>query len=201
MLSKTDFLVLSVRPKIAELAFAAFKRPLHPELYTIHESRRIQRSKYEARIDITNCGHVITFNAAGGTICEVATSAHQPLPRQRCLLSAPLKGSRREHAVCPSGIGYETHFQLESVAPELFCLMQQQLGKGPTEGLLHQFDSSRRIGMAALSYINIETRQRSMLIQAIHTFPDDYAIVKVESVFTAPKSPVPSPPVSAGCSD
>lgn len=197
----TDSLVLSVRPKIAELAFAAFKRPLHPELYTIHESRRIQRSKYEARIDITSCGHVITFNTAGGTICEVATSAHQPLPRQRCLLSGPLKGSRREQAVCPSGIAYRTHFQLEPVDPQLFVLMQQQLGKGPTEGLLHRFGASQRMGLGALSYIHVETRQCSMLIQAIHTFPDDYAIVKVESVFTSPSTPVAAPHVPAGCGD
>jgi hypothetical protein len=27
-----------------------------------------------------------------------------------------------------------------------------------------------------------------MLIQAIHTFPDDYAILKVESLFTLPSA-------------
>lgn len=193
--------MLSVRPKVAELAFHAFKRTLHPELYTIHESRRIQRSNYQARIDITNCGHVITFNAGGGTVCEVATSAHQPLPQRRCLLSKPLKGSRTEQAVCPYGIGYKTHFQLEPVEPELFFMVQQQLGKGPTEGLLHHFDSSRRMELGALSYINIETRQQSMLIQAIHTFPDDYAIVKVESVFTSPQAPVPLSAKPAGVFD
>ncbi len=37
------------------------------------------------------------------------------------------------------------------------------------------------MALGALSYISVETRQSSMLVQAIHTFPDDYAIVKVES--------------------
>ena len=73
-----------------------FSRSLHPELYTIHKSRRVERGDYEAQIDITNCGHVITWKAAGMIICEVATSAHQPLPKRRCLLSKPLKGSRSE---------------------------------------------------------------------------------------------------------
>jgi len=27
-----------------------------------------------------------------------------------------------------------------------------------------------------------------MMVQAIHTFPDDYAIVKVESVFSLPEA-------------
>ena len=71
------------------------------------------------------------------TICEVATSAHQPLPKRRCLLAKSLKGSRTERAQCRDGIEYRTKFQLESVEPDLFWMVQQQLGEGPTEGLLH----------------------------------------------------------------
>lgn len=184
-------LVLSVRPKVAELAFHVFSRSLHPELYTVHKSRHIQRGEYEATIDITNCGHVISWQTKGKgsgpktTICEVATSAHQPLPKRRCLLTRALKGSRTESASCREVV-YRTHFQLEPVDPTMFRMVQKQLGNSPTEGLLHNFDASGRMALGALSYISIETRQRSMLIQAIHTFPDDYAIVKVESLFSLP---------------
>lgn len=178
--------MLSVRPKVAELAFHVFSRSLHPELYTIHKSRRIERSHYEAQIDITNCGHVITWSSGGLILCEVATSAHQPLPKRRCLLSKPLKGSRTERATCRGGVSYRTHFQLEPVEPELFQMVQKQLCQGPTAGLLHTFDASGRMALGALSYVNIETRRKSMLVQVIHTFPDDYAIVKVESLFSLP---------------
>ena len=186
--------MLSVRPKVAELAFHVFSRSLHPELYTVHKTRRVERNHYQARIDITNCGHVITWmsnedNTGGGlTVCEVATSAHQPVPKRRCLLTKPLKGSRTERVKCRGGIGYRTHFQLEPVEPDLFWMVHQQLGDAPTEGLLHTFDASGRMAMGALSYINVETREKSMLVQAIHTFPDDYAIVKVESLFSLPGS-------------
>ncbi|MEM9643558.1 MAG: DUF2617 family protein [Planctomycetota bacterium] len=178
--------MLSVRPKVAELAFHVFSRSLHPELYVVHQSRRIERSKYEARIDITNCGHVVTWKCDGGIITEVATSARQPLPKRRCLLSKPLKGSRTETAECHGGVSYRTHFQLESVDPDMFWMVQKQLGSGPTEGLMHRFDSSGRMAFGALSYVNIELRLGSMMVQAIHTFPDDYAIVKVESLFSLP---------------
>jgi hypothetical protein len=186
--------VLSVRPKVAELAFHVFSRSLHPELYTIHQSRVIERVEYQARIDITNCGHVVTWNVPSqnsdqinkpvATICEVATSALQPLPKRRLLLSKSLKGSRTERVNCRTGVCYRTHFQLEPVGPDLFWMVGQQLSKGATEGLLHQFDASGRMALGALSYISVETRRKSMLIQAIHTFPDDYAIVKVESLFS-----------------
>jgi hypothetical protein len=51
---------------------------------------------------------------------------------------------------------------------------------------LHTFDSSGRVSLGAISYINLETRNRSLLIQAFHTFPDDNAIVKSQSVFRLP---------------
>ncbi|MDF1842602.1 MAG: DUF2617 family protein [Rubripirellula sp.] len=178
--------MLSVRPKVAELAFHLFSRSLHPELYTIHKSRRIERGNYEARVEITNCGHVITWTSGGMTLSEVASSAHQPLPKRRCLIAEPLKGSRTERAKCRDEIGYRTHFQLEPVDPEMFRMVQKQLEHGPTAGLLHNFDASGRMALGALSYVNVETRHRSMLVQAIHTFPDDYAIVKVESLFSLP---------------
>jgi hypothetical protein len=37
-----------------------------------------------------------------------------------------------------------------------------------------------------LSFINLESRDRSLKVQAFHTFPDDYAIVKSQSVFSLP---------------
>ena len=42
--------------------------------------------------------------------------------------------------------------------------------------MLHRFDSSGRMALGALSYLNVETRNRSLLVQAFHTFPDDYEL-------------------------
>lgn len=176
--------MLSVRPKIAELAFHVFSRTLHPELVDVLRSRSVERDSFQAKIDITNCGHVITFTSARGTICEVASSARQPLPTRRCLIHQPLRGSRTERASGQGGVHYKTHFQLETVDPDVFWMVGRQLGKQPTEGLMHTFDSSGRMALGALSYVNVETRLRSMMVQAIHTFPDDCAIVKIESLYS-----------------
>jgi hypothetical protein len=69
----------------------------------------------------------------------------------------------------------------------VFWTFQQELAlDGERKGMLHRFDSSGRMALGALSYINVETRNRSLLIQAFHTFPDDYAIVKSQSLFEIP---------------
>lgn len=179
--------MLSVRPKVAELVFQLYGRSLHPELFEVYSRRQVQRGEYEATIDITSAGHVVTWRYHGLTLTEVAASAHHPLPQKRRLVSYRLKGERNDRVECRGGATYQMNFQLEPVAPEVFWTFQQELAlDGERQGMLHTFNSSGRMALGAISYINVETRNRSMLVQAFHTFPDDYAIVKSQSLFEIP---------------
>lgn len=179
--------MLTVRPKVAELVFQVYGRPLHPELFEVFHSRKIKRGNYEAKIDITSAGHVVTWRYAGLTLTEVATSAHHPLPQRRRLISCRLKGERSDRLECRGGVVYQVDFQLEPVEPEVFWVFQEELAQdGQRQGMLHKFDSSGRMALGALSYINVESRNHRLLIQAFHTFPDDYAIVKSQSLFQTP---------------
>jgi hypothetical protein len=179
--------VLTARPKVNELLFQLYGRALHPELFQVHESRTVRRGEYEAKIDITSAGHVVTWRYHGLTLTEVAAGSTQPLPQKRRLLSAKLRGLRNERIACRGGAVYQVSFQLEPVDPEVFWTFQQELSlDGRRQGMLHTFASSGRLAVGALSYVNVETRSRCLLVQAFHTFPDDYAIVKSQSLFEVP---------------
>ncbi len=179
--------MLSVRPKVAELAFQLYGRALHPELFKVFRSCHIDRGIHGARLDITSAGHVITWRYKGLTLTEVAAAANHPLPKRRRLINYRLRGERSDRVECRGGVVYQTSFQLETATPEMFWTLQQELAhEGERQGLLHQFDSSGRMALGALSYIHVETRARNMLVQAFHTFPDDYAVVRSQSVFELP---------------
>lgn len=179
--------MLTVRPRVTELAFQLYGRSLHPELFRTYSTRVIEREDYSATVSITSAGHVITCQVGGLTLTEVAASAQHPLPRRRRLIDYPLDGERTERVECRGGVTYEVSFQLEPVKPEVFWTFQEELnGDTAPEGLLYNFDSSGRMALGALSYIYAQTRKRKLLVQAIHTFPDDYAIVKSQSVFKLP---------------
>ncbi len=180
--------MLTLRPKVAELTFQLYGRPLHPELFQVFQSRSIERGGYHAKIEITNTGHVVTWRQGSVTLTEVAAAAHSPLPKRRRLLYHRLRGERSEQVHCRSGITYDVSFQLETLDPEIFWDFQQELAQdGECRGLLHSFDSNQRVAMGSVSYINVETRDRSMLVQAFHTFPADSAIVKSQSLFRLPE--------------
>jgi len=175
--------VLFVRPKVAELTFRLYGRSLHPELFEILKSHTIEQKHYSVQLHITSAGHLVSWKSRGVTLTEVAASVQHPLPKQRQMLSYPLRGSRSDRIVCRGGVRYQTSFELEPVSPSLFWTIQQQLSDDSGTGLLYRFGSSGRMAMGAVSYIYTETRARRLFVQAIHTFPDDCAIVKSESVF------------------
>jgi hypothetical protein len=180
--------VLSVRPKIAELVFQLYGRSLHPELFEIYESRTITRGNYQAHVQITSAGHLVTWQYEGITLTEIATAAHHPLPKKRRLMSHRLKGDRTDQLECRGGIKYEVAFSLEPANSERFINYQKELSLQATrQGLLHQFDSSGRWETGALSYINVESRDKVFRVQAFHTFPDDCAVLKIQSSFQLPK--------------
>jgi hypothetical protein len=169
------------------LAFQLFGRALHPELFATYQTREIERGGYSAKHQITSAGHLITWRYQGITLTEVAASAQHPLPQRRRLLSYKLKGERQDRVDCRGGVRYQFNFALEPVAPEIFWTFQHELAQdGERQGMLHRFDASGRMALGALSYIHVESRNRSLLVQAFHTFPDDYAIVKSQSLFELP---------------
>ena len=180
-------IVLSVRPKVAELVFQLYGRVLHPELFEICATRSIDRGGYSATIAITGAGHLVTWRKDGLTLTEVATSLAQPLPQKRRLLSHRIAGERSDRMECRGGASYQTCFQLETVEQEVLWSFQQELVvEGAKRGLLHRFESGGRLALGAVSWIHVETRPRSLLVQTYHTFPDDLAIVKSQSLFECP---------------
>lgn len=179
--------MLSVRPKIAELVFQLYGRSLHPELFKIHTSRTVKRGDYSATVDITSAGHVVTWRYHALTLTEVATSCESPMPQTRRLMCYKLKGERHDRVICRGGISYQMNFQVEHVEPAMFWTLQHELcHEGERQGMLHHFHSGGRLELGALSYVNVETRNRVLMVQAFHTFPDDHAIVKSQSLFEIP---------------
>ena len=181
--------MLSVRPKIAELVFQLYGRSLHPELFEIYQSRTIERGDYKATVQITSAGHLVSWQYGGIILTEVAAGAHHPLPQKRRLMSYRLRGDREDRLDCRGGISYEMAFSLEPANPARFLAYQKELTLQATRrGLLHQFDSSGRLDTGAMSYINVESRDKVFRVQAFHTFPDDCAILKLQSTYRLPST-------------
>jgi hypothetical protein len=200
--------VLSARPKVAELVFQLYGRALHPELLEVYRSMRVERGDpeasapdqvgYEARVEITSAGHVVTWRRGKLLLTEVAASAHQPMPEKRRLFSERIDCEHTEAVDCRGGVRYEVTFALETVTPTALAAYQKEIdlaalatGQGNSAHddravLVHRFDTSARVGLGAMSYVDLQARDRTLRVRALHTFPDDNAIVRSQSLIRLP---------------
>ena len=139
-----DFL----RPRVCDLVFHLYGRPLHPELFDILAVRKIQREDYELTVRITRTGHVISWENRDVYLTEVAAAADQSLPEKRRLLSHRLRGEHCATLLCAHGINYQMSFQVEVLSPEIFLHVHDEIladgGKrGPVCGLANEHRTGR----------------------------------------------------------
>lgn len=181
--------MLTVRPKISELAFRVFGRSLHPELFETYLSRTIVREQYQIKIDITSSGHLLTWQRHGMVFSEVASSSHQPLPSGHQIFGDMVGAQASRQIRFQDSLLYSCNYQLDPAEPQTFTMIQKELLKSiPCEGMLFQFQSSGRMAMGAISYVNIQSRNSTVHIRASHTYPDAYVVMKSESVFRVDES-------------
>jgi hypothetical protein len=175
--------VSSLRPRVGELVFQLYGRPLHPELFDILALRKIQLADCELSIWITRTGHVISWENADVHLTEVTAAADQALPEKRRLLHHRLRGEQSKTLPCAHGIHYQMTFQVEVLSREIFLHVHDEvLADGGKRGLLHNFRPNHRLSLAPLGYIGVEARAGCLFLSTVHTFPEEHAVVKTQSL-------------------
>jgi hypothetical protein len=171
-----------MRPRVCDLVFQVYGRPLHPELFDILAVRKIQREDYELTVRITRTGHVISWSNRAVHLTEVA-AGDQPLPESRRLIHYRLRGEHTDTVLCAGGISYQTSFQVETMTPEIFLHVHDEImADGGKRGLLHNFQPHHRLSLAPLGYVAVEARAGCLLLSAFHTFPDEHTVIKTQSL-------------------
>ena len=175
--------VYSLRPRVSDLVFHLYGRPLHPELFDILATRKVEHQDYELVVRITRTGHVISWENSDVHLTEVTAAADEPLPEKRRFLDHKLKGEQCRSFAAACGIHYETSFQVEVLAPEIFLHVHDEIiADGGKRGLLHNFQPNHRLRMAPLGYIAIESRPGCIFLSTFHTFPEELTVVKTQSL-------------------
>jgi hypothetical protein len=173
---------LIVRPRVADLVFQLYGRPLHPELFDILTVRKIQQEGYELRIWITRTGHVITFENEDVLLTEVA-DAEQSLPEKRRFLRYHLRGEHAARVPCCNQLVYQTSFQVERLSEEIFLHVHDEiLADAGKRGILHNFQPNHRLAIAPLGYVVTEARTNCLMFSTFHTFPEESTVIKSQTL-------------------
>lgn len=171
------------RPPVGDLVFQVYGRSLHPELFDILATHRLERDDCTLTLRITRSGHVFSWERSNVFVTEVAASLEEPLPEHRRLLSYRLRGEHYGASDCAPGVHYQMSFQVETVSLEIFMHVHDEiLADGATRGFLCNFQPNHRLSLAPLGFVAVEGRPGAIVVHAFHTFPDEHSIVKTQSL-------------------
>lgn len=171
-----------LRPPVADLIFQVYARPLHPELFDILAVRYIEHQDYLLSVRITRSGHIISWRHGDRFVTEVA-DVRPPLSDSRRLLVHRLRGEHAGTVRLGGGFVYQMNFQVETLAPEIFLHVQDEiLADGCKRGLLHNFQPNHRLAVAPVGHVVAEARSDCLFLSCCHTFPDENTIVKTQSL-------------------
>jgi|SRR5581483_5697449 len=174
--------LFSVRPRVSDLVFQLYSRPLHPEFFEILAVRALQRDDCQLTLRITRSGHLITWSRGNLVLSELA-DLQQELPDAGRLLSFRMRG---EHSGVwsPAGdIRYQMSFQVETLAPEIFVHVHDEiLADGGRGGLLHHFAPHQRLALSPLGSIAVDQRPGCLFLTTFHTFPEEHTVVKSQTL-------------------
>jgi hypothetical protein len=175
----TDF----CRPRVDELIFHLFARPLHPELFDTLAFRRVRRDGYVLTVRITPAGHVVTFDTDTAHLTEVTAARGQELPSSGYVIRHRFQGERSDAASPAAGVSYQMSSQVEVLPPELFLHVHEEiLADGLRRGLLHHFAPNHRLALSPLGFVAVEAWKDCLSVATFHTFPDEFTVIKTQSL-------------------
>jgi hypothetical protein len=171
------------RPQVADLVFRLYIRALHPELFDVFATRRIERETDRLTVQITRTGHTLSWSSGNVQLTETTATADQELPEFGRRLAHPFRGERGGRCAIRPGIRYQVGSHVEVLPPEQFLQIHQELLiDGTKKGLLFQFHPHNRLRLSPLGVVIVESLPRCLCISAFHTFPDEFAVVKTQSL-------------------
>lgn len=171
-----------VRPRVCELAFHVYNRPLHPELFDTLAVRRLRRTNVTLTVRVTPTGHVLEWAQPDARLTEVLMIPDSALPESGQLFACTFSTAQRGKWA-GTGLRYEFATALEVLPPEVFVHVHDELeADGARRGLLVHSRPQHRLGISPLGFVTVEPVPLGLSIAAFHTFPDEFTVLKTQSL-------------------
>jgi len=176
------------RPETTELAVSLFARPLHPELFETCERYELEGKSFSASVQLTSYGHAVEFRSGERFITEVLDCKQAVLPRIKRLCLFSTENSRNLKYTLENGLSIRLCLECEYLAPDVFRRVEQEYWKDAQSATLSHLVGGRDDrDSPSLSFVRIDPVDDAFGVHTFHLFPEEYAILKTQSLFSAGK--------------
>ncbi len=172
------------RSRVADLSFQVFGRAIHPDWLAVCKHLRLMRTGWEADVRLIEGGHAIVWSSGACRVSEILSGPETPLPEPGLLFHSPVVRERSIELHPSVRVDYQSCVETERVGDQIFRhLCEEMVLDAHRGGLFHQFERTNRLAPPPLSLLSVEPRAGGLSVQAIHTFPDECAVVRSQSLF------------------
>jgi Protein of unknown function DUF2617 len=172
---------------VSSLSFRLYTRAIHPEFFAALRTRRVRRAGFHIVATITPTGHTLEWTRGPITLTETITHAEANLPPQGLAITQNFNGAHRAKWLVNDEIHYEMSLSAEVLEPEVFTHVQEELiHDGAKRGLIFHYGQSLQVGHSPVSYLTIDPVPTGLAINAFHTFPAEWTVVKTQSLIEFP---------------
>lgn len=171
-----------IRPRVAELEFRLYDRPLHPELFDTVATRAVGCAGARVAVRLTRFGHTLSWSRERLHLEEVIATAAAELPEAGLRFATRFDRSPNRRSEFP-GVRHQVSGHVEVLEPEQFVHVHAELlADGTRKGLVFHCREHNRVGLSPLGAVIVDALPRALSVHTFHTFPDEFAVVKTQSL-------------------
>jgi Protein of unknown function DUF2617 len=182
-----DDLIMGVgfgRSSVADLTFQVFNRALHPEWFATRDFRRVEQKRWAVDVRIVEGGHAVVFSSGSVRLSEVLCGPETVLPEPGRLFHSHLRRERSTMLRPDGTVEYHSCLEVERVDIEIFVHLCEEIALNASgDRLFQRFPAPNRLAPPPVSHIQVSARAADLSIQCFHSFPNECAIVRTQSLF------------------
>ncbi len=162
----------------------AYRRALHPELFTLQARRMHRQPEYEVEQWLLESGHVVRFQLQGLCITETVIENGDHLPEHGLIYAMPCLGEKDYEFDDQEGpIGYVTTLQTELLGENLYhATLREMLDFAEETGALVKHWTDAR-GAANLSVLDSQRYNKEFHLQSYHLIGSAGLVLRTQSIF------------------
>lgn len=162
-----------------------YRGPVHPEFFNITGRRQTTHIDFEFEVWVFKGGHVLRFEHATTTLCEVVTSDSNSLPDRGLVTTLPCSGERDYEEVFGDRISFVTSIQTETLSEHLYLSTYREMlehGQDPACLTMNWTDEGDH---PSLSVIEFQQYNDQVHIQTYHLRGDTLSVLRTQSILQA----------------
>ena len=174
--------------RVEELQLCLYQRGIHPELFRIHQVKRLEQPRYQAEIWVVGLAHVVTVQVGDKILTELISEENELLPKAGLAMSFKFRGERDHSQSFGGGLKYIPSTQVERMTSQLFPATHRDfVHHAQNRGMFVTYDEWEHGGLSAYSFIDFDARDHEFHVHAFHAFPEEQTLLKTQSIFEVGK--------------